>query len=313
MDVFTSLLAHRRRGLARAAVTLLALLAAFALAGALAACGVDESGADVNATGSPTPGAVAPTEAPGTAEPTPASTPGEQMAVRIYFLRGEKLGVAERQVPRSDAVAAAAMTALCLGVNADEREAGLSSAVPAGTELLGLEVDGGVATVDLSGDFASGGGSLSMQARVAQVVYTLTQYPTVKSVDFKVNGESLTTLGGEGLMLDAGQTRADWREFEPNIFVERPGVGAVVGSPFVLEGTAMVFEGSFMAELADVDGKLLVKVPVQASAGGPERGDFRESLAFDTPASSGTLIVYDESMEDGSRQDEVRIPVSLAP
>jgi len=306
MDVFSSLRTGRRR----TAVTLLTLLAAVALAAALAACGVDESGADVNATGSPTPGAVAPTEAPGTA---PTSAPGDEMTVRMYFLRGEKLGVAERLVPASDAVATAAMTALCLGVNAEEKQAGLSSALPAGTGLLSLSVQDGVATVDLSGDFAGGGGSLSMQARVAQVVYTLTQYPTVKQVDFRVNGTPVTALGGEGLVLDAGQTRADWRDFEPNIFVERPGVGAVVSSPFVLQGTAMVFEGSFMVELADVTGQLLVKLPVQASAGGPERGDFREDLVFDTSADSGTLIVYDLSAEDGSRQDEVRIPVTFAP
>ena len=312
MDVFSSLRTRPRRRRRRTAAALLALLAAVALAGSLAACGVDESGAGVS--GTPTPGAVAPTEAPGTAEPSPGadSASGDDMAVRVYFLRGEKLGVAERQVPKSDAVATAAVTALCLGVNADEKQAGLGSAVPAGTELLGLDVEDGVATVDLTGDFASGGGSLSMQARVAQVVYTLTQYPTVKSVAFKVNGEPVTALGGEGLVLDTGQTRADWRDFEPNIFVERPGVGATVSSPFVLEGTAMVFEGSFMAELADADGKQLVKVPVQASAGGPERGDFRESLAYDTSASSGTLIVYDLSAEDGSRRDEVRIPVGFA-
>ena len=310
MDVFSSLRTDARRRRGRTAATLLALLAALVLASSLVACGVDEGTPDES--GTPTPGAVAPTEAPGTAEPSPDSTPGEEMAVRVYFLRGEKLGVAERQVPKSDAVATAAMTALCLGPNADEKQAGLGTAVPAGTGLLGLSVEDGVATVDLSGDFASGGGSLSMQARVAQVVYTLTQYPTVKRVDFRLNGEPVTALGGEGLVLEPGQTRADWRDFEPTIFVERPGVGAVVGSPFVFEGTAMVFEGSFMVELADVTGQLLVKLPVQASAGGPERGDFRESLVYDTTVTSGTLIVYDQSMEDGSRQDEVRIPLTFA-
>ncbi len=52
---------------------------------------------------------------------------------------------------------------------------------------------------------------------------------------------------------------------------------------------------------------------MQASAGGPERGDFSETVTFASSASGGTLIVYDQSMEDGSRQDEVRIPVTFAP
>ena len=54
-------------------------------------------------------------------------------------------------------------------------------------------------------------------------------------------------------------------------------------------------------------------MPVQASAGGPERGDFREDVAFTTSATRGTLIIYDQSMEDGSRQNEVRITVTFAP
>lgn len=308
MDAFDSFRPQRPRGRGRPVAAVLALLAALALGGALAAaCGVEEDGAPAAGTQSGTP---APTA---TAVPGETESPAAQMAVRVYFLRGEKLGVAERQVPRSEAIATAAMTALCLGPNAMEQDAGLGSAVPAGTSLRSLSIDDGVATADLSGDFTSGGGSLSMQARVAQVVYTLTQYPTVKAVDLRVNGEPLTELGGEGLVLEPGQTRADWRDFEPAIFVERPGAGAVIGSPFVLEGTAMVFEGAFLAELEDAAGRQLVKLPVQASAGGPERGDFRETVAFESSSGGGTLIVYDQSMEDGSRQDEVRIPVTLAP
>jgi germination protein M len=300
----------RRHGTVFAvALTVLATLACAALVSACGGSADASGGGGASTAGAPTQAAT-PTPSP---DDTSSITPGEQMAVRVYFLRDEKLGVAERLVPKSEAVATAAATALCLGVNEDEKQAGLSSAVPAGTDLLKLSIKNGVATVGLTGDFASGGGSLSMQARVAQVVYTLTQYPTVKSVDLEVNGEPLTVLGGEGLQLEPGQTRADWQDFEPAIFVERPGVGAVISSPFVLQGTAVVFEGAFMAELRDASGKKLVGTPVQASAGGPERGDFRETVSFSTPATSGTVIVYAESMEDGSHQDEVRIPVRFVP
>jgi hypothetical protein len=152
-----------------------------------------------------------------------------------------------------------------------------------------------------------------MQARVAQIVYTLTRFPTIKAVDFTIAGGLVETLGGEGLILDAGQTRADWRQFEPDIFVERPGVGAVLASPFTLSGTASVFEGSFAARLLDDSGDGIVRTQVQASAGAPGRGRFREDVAFSTAATSGTLLVYSESMEDGSRLDVVRIPVTFAP
>jgi germination protein M len=230
----------------------------------------------------------------------------------LYFLRGEELGVAERRVPLTSKPATAAMNALLAGPTSAERAAGLTSAVPSGTRLLGLSIDGTTARVDLSARFAAGGGSLSMQARVAEVVYTLTRFSTIKSVEFMLAGGPAETLGGEGLILDGGQTRAGWRRFEPAIFVESPGVGAALSSPFTLSGTASVFEGSFAARLLDGAGHGIARTQVQASAGAPGRGRFRESVAFSTVATSGTLVVYSVSMEDGSRQDVVRIPVTFA-
>ena len=55
-----------------------------------------------------------------------------------------------------------------------------------------------------------------------------------------------------------------------------------------------------------------MNVTVQASRGAPGRGRFAKEIAFSTSAKRGMLIVFDQSMEDGSRQDEVRIPVSFS-
>jgi spore germination protein GerM len=57
---------------------------------------------------------------------------------------------------------------------------GIGTLVPADTRRLGLDISGGTATIDLSSEYQSGGGSPSMTARLAQVVYTLTQFPIVK-------------------------------------------------------------------------------------------------------------------------------------
>jgi hypothetical protein len=204
------------------------------------------------------------------------------------------------------------MEALLAGPSASESAAGLTSAVPAGTRLLGLSIDGTTARVDLSAQFAAGGGSLSMQARVAQVVYTLTRFPTIRAVDVMLDGALVEALGGEGLMLGAGQRRADWRGFEPAIFVERPGVGAVLGSPFVLEGTASVFEATFAARLVDAGDGEIASATIQASRGAPDRGRYRTTMTFSSTTARGALVVFSQSMEDGSRQNEVRIPVSFA-
>lgn len=288
-------------------LSILLLLCTLALATLAGAC---------NGDGGPTPTpTVTATESPSTsptASPSPSPTAAGTTKVLVYFMRGEKLGVAERRVPTTKAVATAALRALCEGPTAAETQAGLGTTLPDGTELLGVSIKNGVAHVDLSSEYGSGGGSLSMMARIAQVVYTATQFPTVKSVSFALDGTPITTLGGEGIVVEKPQTRANWVEFEPPIFVETPGVGAILRSPFVLRGTASVFEGSFLAELRDGSGKRIKRVVVQASEGGPGRGTFRTAVRFTTSATKGTLVVWEVSMEDGSRRNEVSIPVTFA-
>jgi len=277
----------------------------------LAACGGSSGGA------SPEPAATITVTAgpsgtpPSAPSPSPSSAP-TQTTVRLYFLRGEKLGVAERRVKHTTMPATASLKALLAGPGTAEQEAGLGTAIPAGTRLLGLSIADGTARVDLSNEFAAGGGSLSMSARIAQVVYTLTRFPSVRRVEVLLDGEPVETLGGEGIVLDGAQRRADWRALEPNILVESPGVGAVLPTPFVLAGTAMVFEGSFQARLVDSSERRVVNVVVQATRGAPGRGRFAKEIAFSTAARRGTLIVFAQNMEDGSRQDEVEIPVTFA-
>jgi germination protein M len=253
-----------------------------------------------------------------TVSPSPTTTAVEPAPTvfSVYFVRDESLGVAQRTVPHTTAVATAATRALCRGPNAAERAAGLTSAVPSGTVVRGVRIDGATAFVDLSSRYAATADALSMTTRVAQVVYTLTQFPTVKAVQLSLDGTVVSSLaleGGEELTLEGPQRRADWVELEPPIFVDSPGVEAVITSPFTLAGTASVFEGSFTAQLTDDSGRRVVRVTVQATRGAPERGKFRKTIAFSTSAARGLLIVYAQSMEDGSRQDEVRIPVTFAP
>ena len=144
----------------------------------------------------------------------------------------------------------------------------------------------------------------------AQIVYTLTQFPTVRRVAIRVDDQPYPAAGGVASP-SMEWRRSDLADFEPNIFVESPGVGAVLPTPFVLTGTARVFEGSFQARLVDSSGRRVVNVTVQATRGAPGRGRFAKEIAFSTAARRGTLIVFDQSMEDGSRQDEVEIPVTF--
>jgi spore germination protein GerM len=316
---------ERRR--ARLPLALTLVLALATCAALPVACG-GSTGGNSNAGSSAEPAtangsasasaSVEPLASPSTASsssPSAAASPSAapRTTLRLYFLRDGRLGVAERRVAATTMPATAAVKQLLAGPTAAERSAGLSSAVPAGVKLRRLTISDGTARLDLSRAFAGGDRSgASMTARVAQIVYTLTRYPTVRAVDFKLDGRPVEALGDEGLLLERPQRRADWRRFEPAIFIEAPGVGGQITSPFVLSGTARVYEGSFTARLVDSSQRRIVNVPMQADAGGPARGRFSKEIAFSTAAAHGTLIVYSQSMEDGSRQDEVRIPVVFA-
>jgi Immunoglobulin-like domain of bacterial spore germination/Sporulation and spore germination len=288
----------------------LCLLAAVSAAALLAACGGSGGGS------SPTPTATVTVTATPSASssPTtaPTATPTPTTALSLYFLRDGELGVAQRRVPQTTMPATAALRALLKDPSPGERAAGLSSAIPAGTKLRSLALSQGIATVNLSQapDPSSSGDTIGMPG-TAELAYTLTRFSTISGVRIEVDGRPWLAADDSGPSRITYR-RADFRSLEPAIFVEAPGVGAALGSPFTLAGTASVFEGSFTARLVDGAGHSIVRTQVQASAGAPGRGRFRTKISFSTTAQSGTLIVYSQSMEDGSHQNEVRIPVTFA-
>lgn len=238
--------------------------------------------------------------------------PGKPQTVRLYFVRGEKLGVVSRQVPPTKAVATAAAQQLLLGPTGVEKSWGFSSEVPVGTDLLGVSIKDGTATVDLSGEFASGGGTLSVSLRLAQVVFTLTQFSTVDRVMFQMDGKTVGVFTGEGVVLDGPQTRADYEDVVPALLVEGPTPGATVTSPVRIWGTGNTFEASFMVRIEDADGVTIVEKPGMATSGTGTRGTFDITVPYATAATGmGTIVVYESSAKDGSPVNVVEIPVKL--
>jgi germination protein M len=279
---------------------------------ALAGCGSDDDG---GAGGSTTATGTGSTTTTGTTTENGTTTaPQEEQRLLVYLLRGEKIGAAARAVPESPGVGAAALSELLSGPTAAESDAGLATEIPAGTRLLGLEIDDGVATVDLSSEFESGGGSLSMQARVAQVVHTLTQFSTVQSVAFQLDGEPVDSVGGEGVVVDPPVGRADFEDLAPAILLESPAPGETVTSPFRLLGTSNTFEATFMFQLRDANGNELASGFGTATSGSGERGTFDHEVTFSgASAGAGVLKMFEASAEDGSEIHVVEIPVQISP
>lgn len=92
-----------------------------------------------------------------------------------------------------------ALRDLLKGPSAAEIKAGQYSEIPKGTQLLGVSVQDETVTVNLSDEFASGGGSTSMIERVNELKNTVTGVNRNYQVKIAINGKLVEYLGGEGL------------------------------------------------------------------------------------------------------------------
>jgi hypothetical protein len=260
----------------------------------------------------PTTAAGSPVTSP---DSTPSGSPAGTTTVRAYFFLGsftDNAGLApvERAIPKTQVVGAASVAALLAGPIEPELAASpaMYTSIPEGTRLLGLQISNGVATVNLSSEFEAGGDSISVSGRIAQVVYTLTQFPTVNGVRFEFDG-----VPPKSVFIGAF-TRADYTAFLPAIFVDRPAWGGTLGVPARVTGMANVFEATFRIAILDDTGTVLADQQAMASCGTGCWGTFDITIPYHVArAQSGTLRVYDLSAKDGSRENVTEYPVTLTP
>lgn len=269
-----------------------------------------------------------------TSNPTPGSTPSSglepstSVSVVVWFTKGETLFPdTSGQIPDtsgqltgniSDVPPGPAFRSLLEGVHGPAENAGLGTQIPSGTELNAISIQNGVATVDLSDEFESGGGSLSMRMRVAQVVYTLTQVPSVEGVLFEIDGKPVDSIGGEGIDVSSPQTREDYEDLVAAIVVTNPGYGTPFASfgtsegAGIIEGTANVFEANVSWRILDEDGEEIASGFTTATCGTGCRGDFKIEAEFSVDHDQeGTIEVLEYSAENGEPINVVSIPVTL--
>jgi germination protein M len=253
---------------------------------------------------------------------TPKTTTKEQtgtvptlLSLEVWFSRDDGLVAVRRTHQPTQRVATAALDALLAGPTSAEHDSGLVSAVPSGTRLLGITIRNGVATVDLTSEYQSGGGSLSMQTRLGQVVYTLTQFPTVQKVRFLLDGTPVNVFSSEGIVLDHPVGRSDYVNLLPAIEVSKPVDGAQVTSPVTVAGTANVFEANVTVEVLDAKGKVVGKTFTTATCGTGCRGTYSVPVSFKVDrAQPGTIVVHDDDAAGtGTPPHSVRTSVTLSP
>jgi hypothetical protein len=286
------------RAMARASTR----IAAAALAvGALLAAGCDGGGS------SP---AHPPTETGTTS--TEETMPPARSSVAVYFLRDGKVSPVRRSIAATPAVARAALTELLDGPTSEESANGLASSIPAGTTLRDISLADGVATVDLGGAFDDGGGSASTLGRVAQVVATLTRFPTIQRVAFRIDGTPVRAIGGEGVVVDPPIGRLAIEQQTPQILIESPLPGDTVRSPIRLRGTANVFEATVSIDVRDASGKLLKRTFTTATSGNGTRGTFDTELALPDREGHVTVVASESSAKDGRPLHVVEVPLELS-
>lgn len=126
---------------------------------------------------------------------------------RLFFLSVEPNGTilmkgVIRPIPQSDSPLRDALETLLKGPTSQEINLGLLSMIPSGTALRGVTVRGDVAYVDFSESFRFNAlGIDAMKAQLEQVVYAATEFPTVKKVQFLIEGQKVDYLGTEGVSI----------------------------------------------------------------------------------------------------------------
>jgi len=130
----------------------------------------------------------------------PESSP-EFMTVKIFlsdsrfvnepYFDCSRTQAVERQVPKTQGVARAALEALLRGATEEEINQGFVSNINSGVRIQKLTIENGIAKIDFDQQLEFQlGGSCRVSAIRAQITDTLKQFPTVESVIISINNRT---------------------------------------------------------------------------------------------------------------------------
>jgi hypothetical protein len=278
------------------------------------------------------------TTIPATTTSTPATTTsvptgGEAETTVVYFLDGDSLVAVSRDLRVLDVRPLPDLGPLTLDLllwgpgpwstapledPVAAAEATLRTAIPQGSEVLGLTVDGGVAEVDFSTQFAD-----ATAAALAQVVFTLTRLEGIDAVRFLVEGVpqvvtspyldiypphlepagTSATGGGHGVVDPV--TRLTFEYYMPPAMLEDPALGGTLTLPGTVTGIAYPTDGRVLVTVRDAEGATIWEGPAQVTCGtpwSPCRGDqdwstFTASVPVTVAAQWGTVMASIDDAE----------------
>ena len=125
----------------------------------------------------------------------------------LYFVKVDDDGVitrheVKRSIPASDSPLKDTISALLKGPNDDEMGKGLMTLIPAESRILSVRVRDSIAYINFNEAFMYNKYGIEGYAgQLRQIVYSATTFPTVKYVQFLIEGRIVDYLGGEGIFV----------------------------------------------------------------------------------------------------------------
>lgn len=158
------------------------------------------------------------TEKPQSTVTTQKEKPTENLTTTasLYFVVVDSDGsivrkVVKRKLPKTDSPLTNAINALLAGPTPEETNKNCMTLIPEGTKLLGASVKNGVATLNFNENFEFNTiGVEGYIGQLMQIVYTATEFSTVKSVQFLIEGQHKDYLGSEGQWIGSPLARSSF-------------------------------------------------------------------------------------------------------
>lgn len=127
--------------------------------------------------------------------------------IELYFVCVDNSGIVSKEkcirtIEKSMSPMKDSITALLQGPTKEEIKKGLRSFIPVDTRLLSINIKNEIATIDLSEEFQFNRyGIEGYNIQLQQLVFTACTFPTVKAVQFLIEGQKRDFIGSEGVWI----------------------------------------------------------------------------------------------------------------
>ena len=200
----------------------------------------------------------------------------------------------------------------CSTARRPRRRDGLVSAIPDGTRSRTSRSPTASPRSTSPASSTTAAGARRCSARVAQVVATLTRFPTIERVGFRLDGEPVESDRRRGRRRRSADRPSDDRGAD----AADPGRVAAprghVSTPIRLRGTANVFEATVSLEVRDAAGRGDRRELHDRDVRDGHAGTFEHVLELPDVDGPVTIVAFEASAEDGRPLHVVRVPVTLA-